>query len=246
MLIKFIADIASGRGLSSNVFVFDWLVIYNYYDYFPVYYSIIVACCVNRLLCRQSVVYSLFIAVICTLFIVFSFSRLAQILLLLLPANVLLAKILTSRRAIFGYATFLLVLVFCLSVILPGLAKAYGFSYLLPVRFHHWYSFFYSMHGVEVFFPISNEYRLGLADGTLHNELVEIYSYFGILTFFYYLIIFRYLASFDAEYRLLSLSLITVVTVGGFFQNNLSSTYMSMVIGIMIFVFSRTNRMENK
>jgi len=105
----------------------------------------------------------------------------------------------------------------------------------MSVRFEHWRSYWQGFTFLSLIIPTLNEYRLALDWGSLHNEPLEIISYFGFLGVLYYGLIIKLLAENRLAYRFLSISILTAIFIGGVFQNNLTNPYLAVFFGLFIF-----------
>jgi len=119
VVIKFTTDMALGRGLSSEAFILPNIRIYNYYDYFPVSYSMVSCLCIHSIVNRNEAIKSYFVFIICVLFVFNSQSRLAMLLIALIPVNFVLSKLLVNRLVFFVYGFLLFSVAISLTIILP-------------------------------------------------------------------------------------------------------------------------------
>jgi len=136
VFVKFATDMFFGRTFSSNSFIFENIIIYNYYDYYPVFYSLIACLCTHSILKKEKIITSSIILIVCILFIINSHSRLAMVLILLIPFNIILSKIHMTRNLFFGYSCLLFTINILLTILIPLLLKDIDQS--MAVRFDHW------------------------------------------------------------------------------------------------------------
>lgn len=240
VFIKFITDIAFGRGVSGNSFIFERVVIYNYYDYFPVFYSLVACLCVHSILRGERKVSSFLIFIICMMFVFGSHSRLATLLFFLIPFNIILSGLPLSRSVFLAYAFLLLLFNIALTYLIPVFVHGMDLESSMSIRFDHWRNFWGDFSIFNLVLPTLNEYRQSLNWGSLHNEPLEIFSYFGVFGLIYYALLFWLLAV--TSYRFLSFSILTLCMFGGFFQLNISNPYLSVILGLFLFSLQSKSR----
>jgi hypothetical protein len=96
-------------------------------------------------------------------------------------------------------------------------------------RFYHWGEFLNSLTALDLFIPSLNQYRSGLV-GSFHNELLDFYSYFGLLILPATYVVFRIFSSVaDPASRGVKV-FFAVMLSGMLIQNNFSHLWSAILI----------------
>jgi hypothetical protein len=236
VIVKFLVDFFVYGQISGTSFILKSVAIYNYYDYFPIYYCLVSFIAFQSILNVKRIWISSIVIVICIFFIFNSQSRLAMLLIALIPAIWVMSTFLRNNTTFVFFGLMLIVInIFATLTVATFFNELNNIEPSMLVRFEHWNHYWDNVTLISFFFPIFNEYRLELNWGSLHNEPLEIFSYFGLLGVIYYFIIIFYLAQSSTKHRFIATAILFVITIGGFFQNNLTSSYLSVIFGLLIF-----------
>ncbi|MDB2562240.1 hypothetical protein N9X61_01400, partial [Sulfurimonas sp.] len=120
--------------------------------------------------------------------------------------------------------------------------KELGFAGL-DIRNMHIYNYTNNFGYLQILFPFTNEYRLETS-GSLHNEVVEIFSFFGLIAIYYYYLVMKIFSEIDVEYRLTSYFLIFIIIIGSLIQINISNPYVGIMLGMVLAIISTDDRRE--
>jgi hypothetical protein len=110
-------------------------------------------------------------------------------------------------------------------------------------RFEHWGWFLFSLSATDLLFPFMNEYRAGL-NGSLHNELLEIFSYFGLVSLLFFSELYR-IITFNGTvdgYLIVIKLLIFVLIFGMLIQINILNPYLSVLITLFLSITQQTTK----
>ena len=231
ILAKLSFDLMLSGTIYSDFFITKNFKIYNAYDYFPIIYLLSGALGIlvfqdNRNLGAVAMLVS-FIAL-------FSYSRYyaASIILLYCFSFVRLHKVKTAE---------LMTLVFLCLIVMTALLAYFASSFnsdpSLLLRFSHWYNYFAAMNSFDVFIPPLNTYRNDLSWGGLHNELLELYSYFGVFTFILCVILTRLVSNLAVKSKVSLVPVLVILCFGMLIQNNLTQPYNAAVIFFLLGLF---------
>lgn len=226
ILIKFLTDLAFFGTVYSEFFIFSDVVIYNSFDYFPVVYILAIVLSVNNMYEGSFKKLSLLVIGISLLCATMSYSRLFAVFsVIAVPIYVLFRSLqLRSRQVTFITSLFCIVITIGVAVLALKTSDQ-----SLITRFSHWYLFFSSFGVLDIIFPFWNSYRIEMNWGTFHNELLEIYSYYGFV-FFLYLYVLNNIFTSPGVYRYTLTTLLFLFLIGGLIQLNLTNPYVVLII----------------
>ena len=231
ILTKLGFDLIGFSTIYSDNFISEEFKIYNAYDYFPLVYLLggamgILAYRYNRLLGM--------VAILVSFTALFSFSRYyaASVGLLYLLSSLRIYRIRTTQLITFS---FLCVIV--ITGLLAGFASSFHFDPSLYLRFEHWYSFFSAVTVLDLLVPVLNDYRSVLSWGGLHNELLELYSYFGVFTIILVVIFTRLTSNLRSDSKVSLVPLMVILLIGMLVQNNLTQPYNVTAVFFIIGLF---------
>ena len=112
-------------------------------------------------------------------------------------------------------------------------------------RFELWMFFFFTIEPIHLLFPFMNEYRAGLV-GSMHNEFLEIVSFFGIFSIFFFFQLYKIFTHYDivTKYKMILKLVIFIVICGMFIQMNLLNPYLSSMIALFMSLTHQTNKFK--
>ncbi|WP_155730821.1 hypothetical protein [Pseudoalteromonas luteoviolacea] len=229
ILIKFTTDVAFFGTVYSEYFVFSNIVIYNSFDYFPAVYILAIVLSVNNLYEKKLEKLSVLVIGVSLICSVMSYSRLFAVLAVVAVPTYIVIRSLQLRSGQIALVTSMFSIAVTIGVALLALNTT---DQSLITRFSHWYSFFSSFEALDVIFPFWNAYRIEMSWGTFHNELLEIYSYYGFI-FFMYLYILSNVFTSSGEYRYTLVTLLFFFLIGGLIQLNLTNPYVALIISAL-------------
>lgn len=233
---KLCFDLMLSGKIYSDFFVSENLKIYNAYDYFPVVY--LVSGALGVLAFRDNRTLGT-IAVLISFIALFSFSRYYAVGVLMLHSFcfVRLYKIKTAE---------LMSLIFLSLIIITGLLAFFASSFnsdpSLSLRFSHWYHYFGAVKVADLLIPVLNSYRSDLSWGGLHNELLELFSYFGIFTIILGVIFTRLACNLNVRSKVAMVPFLAVLSFGMLIQNNLTQPYNTVIIFFLLGLFNAMSR----
>lgn len=240
---KFILDILLFSDISSIYFLSKYIAIYNYYDYFSFVYILFIIISIYNLEKKIIIKWSFFNILLSYIIIFNMESRLFVALSLLIPLLVLFYKLFKIPLSIIFMFIFLLVVLVTLNIaafnILPEDPSLY-------VRFEHWNKYFSIFTYSNFLFPFFNEYRQEINYGSFHNEILEQFSYFGIVVFYYYFIIIKIFSKVKEEFKPYSFCILTILFLGSLLQSNLTNPYLSVIWVSLILIFRKNLAKKEK
>lgn len=236
VLTKISSDFVFFGSFLSNYFVFESLRIYNFYDYYPFVYLVCLVVSIYCISIRVATVRSFLLIFLSAISIFHSESRLFTVAFFIFPFIFYFLKKVNLRFYPFSFITALMVIFITLIV---ANTEGLGVDNSLEIRFSHWQHFIGSIDLISLFFPFLNQYRVELGSGTLHNEFLEIYSYFGFCFFVYYFFWVYLFNSVDKSFLVLSKSLFFVLSLGMLVQLNMTNLYLSIVLSFLLAVYSK-------
>lgn len=98
-------------------------------------------------------------------------------------------------------------------------------------RYLQWHSFFDGFTFLNIFLGYTNNYRFELK-GSLHNEFLEIFSFIGILTFYYIYLLKRIFLNVHSTFFIISILLMFIIFSGACFQLNILNPYIAIILAI--------------
>ncbi len=227
--LKFLTDLIFHNSLATDLFLFEDIAIYNFYDYFPFIYTLgLILVISDSIASKKITIFRILTVLICVLVTMSAHSRLYQGVIILAPVFLMFLTLVPLRTKSLIY---FFVVIFSLITVIIGV---FYYDYFpgdssLEIRFGHWYGFFSTLTIPDLILPLFNSYRLSLDYGTTHNELLEIYSLFG-LGFFLYLKTVADIFSYGRDQdRALSQTIITVLLIGTLIQLNMTNPYVGLL-----------------
>lgn len=238
LIVKFISDVIFFDTVFSKFFLSTSVVIYSYHDYFLFVYLLALLISFWMLSNGRHLIMSLFISGLSITCLLLGHSRLYFFAgLFSLPLFILIKYSKLSTSLLFYSLVFLVTVI----TLLVGFIGVEDVDPSFDERFSHWYSFFYSFSPGDLFFPFMNIYRQSLNTGTFHNELLEIYSYFGLAGLAYLLLIGNLFSAVDNRYRTLMKSLLVILVMGMLIQMNFTNPYLGILWSTLLAIVSLSN-----
>lgn len=233
ILAKLCFDLMLSGSMYSDFFITENFKIYNAYDYFPIIYLLsgalgILVFSESRRLGMVAVLVS-FIALL-THSRYYAFS----ILLLYFLYFIRLYKIKTVQLM-----TLVVLCLIVITMVLAFFASSFNSDPSLALRFSHWYQYFSAVNLVDLLIPVFNAYRNELSWGGLHNELLELYSYFGIFTLILWVVVTRLVSNLNVRSKISIVPVLVILCIGMLVQNNLTQPYNAIVIFFLIGLFQK-------
>lgn len=239
IFVKFVCDIVLLGNISSDRFIVDSIVIYNYYDYFPFLYFVLICGALAgamftghmRNACALVLLYVIVLS---------TESRVFMALSLAAPLMLIVFKLVKFRTVVlfFGIILCVAISIFLSVVEFEELLVDDG----LAVRLEHWKQFVDHLDIVSFLLPSLNQYRVENPRISLHNEYFELFSLFGWFLLVYVLYAARFLyrkAFLDPLFCTILFGLI----IAGLIQINYSNPYVAVVFGAFTgLVIAQNNR----
>ncbi len=223
-------------------FINDSIAIYNFYGYFPFVYYLAGILSLRNIWYKKMFFTSLIIFFISFYSVTYTHSRLFSIGFYCVPFLILFFKITKfNRQLIFNL---------CLSSVIFLTAFFTMFPFTVTelsmfTRFELWMFFFFTIEPIHLLFPFMNEYRAGLV-GSMHNEFLEIVSFFGIFSIFFFIQLYKIFTHYDivTKYKMILKLVIFIVICGMFIQMNLLNPYLSSMIALFMSLTHQTNKFK--
>lgn len=239
VLIKFSTDILFFNTISSTNFVSTYIAIYNYYDYYPFFYVLLIILSLYNLERGINKKFSLLMIFISFPIIFCMESRTFEVLSLFIIFIIYFFKFIKIPIRL------LLLIVFLGMVLITLIVAAFHFRVSdasLYVRFEHWDNYFSMFKMINIFFPSFVVYRQEINFGTFHNEALEQFSYFGIIIFYYYYIIIKFFSEVTEDFKAYSFTIATILFIASLLQSNLTNPFLAVVWTNLLLIFKANYR----
>jgi hypothetical protein len=241
IIMKLLFDISFHENLNPNhmkfisqYFIIKNFKIYNYYDYFPFIYFLATALSVHNLLQRRHLILSIVVLVASNVAIIVTESRLFMYSIYLIPFLYIFYQF--TKLSLERY--FYLFLFVSLAIIL--IISFFGFKLSDPgllSRYNHIHKYFGNFSLVNLIFPFLNQHRIETS-GSLHNELLEIFSFFGFVIVYYLFLLREMFCNTNREFKFISYLLMFVLIIGTLIQINISNPYVGIITGAIFAIIS--------
>ncbi len=237
VVLKFVFDILYFQTFSSPYFLHKSIGIYNYYDYFPFIYFVSGILSVRNIWYKKMLYRSLLVFVISFICLYYTHSRLFTYSFYLAPLlTFIYVSARLNKKIIFNLFLLVVISATILFSILPNVMDEHS----MQSRFTHWVFFFNSFELINFIFPFMNEYRLKL-NGSFHNEMLEIISYFGFVSILFFIEFYKIITKETIiGYSIIIKLLIFVLLIGMLIQINLLNPYLSVFIALLISLTHQT------
>jgi hypothetical protein len=238
-LSKLFSDILNFNKILDFHFISEYIVIYNFRDYFPFFYFIIIILSIYNIEQKKKIYLSIIIILLSFIIIPYSYSRLYIYTIYFIPIMFLVFKIVKIKVSV--YYTFLFIFCIAMTFILAFNWDVFS-DQSLSSRFKYWYDYFLLFEPVNIVLPMigNQQYR---STGSMHNEFLELFRYFGVLIvgLFYY-ITYKMLNNTIQEFKIYSLMIMFIILLGGLIQINYTNPYVGILIGTVLGIFSRKKK----
>jgi hypothetical protein len=215
--------------------------IYNYFDYFPFVYFLSIALSFDNILKKKYLVFSILMIMVSSVAILSTGSRLFIYATYILPALYLFFLVTKFKLQYYYFLFFFTSLIITISV---GFID-FGISDIsILTRKLHIYEYFNNLDVTSLIFPFLNEFRMNTV-GSLHNEFLEIFSFFGLVGVYFFFILKDIFCDVTAEFKLLSFFLMFVLLIGGLIQINISNPYVGIIVGLLFTLMSQSKPESN-
>lgn len=236
LFIKFIADVVFFETFFSKYFIREYFVIYNSHDYFPFVYVLSQVLSLWMLLQKRNILLAVSFFVFSVLCLWMGHSRFFLVMgFLCLPVFFLVR--LFKLPTLFLFYFMICIVVLCTLFI--GFVGVGEIDPSFDERFSHWVGFFEQYRAINIIFPFINEYRQSLNYGTFHNELLEIYSYYGLASFVYILLLGTMFSAVDKRYRSIAQVLLVILVLGMLIQMNFTNPYLGIIWSTLLAIMAR-------
>lgn len=253
IILKFIFDILmifQGEHRSTHLvwaivspyFINDSIAIYNFYGYFPFVYYLAGILSLRNIWYKEMFLTSFIVFFISLFSATYTHSRLFTIGFYLIPFLILFFKITKfNRQLIFNLCLSSVIFLTAFFTMYPFTVTEISFF----SRIELWMFFFFTLEPIHLLFPFMNEYRAGLV-GSMHNEFVEIVSFFGIFSIFFFIQLYKMFTHYDvvAKYNTILKLIIFISICGMFIQMNLLNPYLSSMIALFMSLTYQTNKFK--
>ena len=247
----------------THYFISSNFAIYNFYDYFPFIYFLATALSVHNLLRRRYLILSLIVLVVSNVAIIGTESRLFIYSIYLVPFLYIFYQFtkLSLERYFYLFLFVSLAIIFignfsvficdlgpntqfiltfiadatCISPLSDQLTDSLNRSLL--ARAYNIQQYFGNFSLVNLIFPFLNEYRIK-SSSSLHNELLEIFSFFGFVIVYYLFLLKQIFCNTKREFKFISYLLMFVLIIGTLMQINISNPYVGIITGTIFAVIS--------
>lgn len=220
---------------STRFFISKNFVIYNYYDYFPFIYYLSATLSVQNLLRRRYLILSLIVLVFSNLAVIGSGSRLFMYSIYLIPFLYIFYQF--TKLSLERYFYLFLFVSFAI-ILIVAFSEFQASDISLMSRYNHIHQYFENFSLVNLIFPFLNEHRIQ-SSGSLHNELLEIFSFFGFVIVYYLFLLKQIFCNTKIEFKFIAYLLIFVLIIGTLIQINISNPYVGIITGAIFAVISR-------
>ena len=215
-------------------YLLDSIVIYSYHDYFPFIYYLVVVTSIHNIICKKIVKLSLLLIIITNVLILYSGSRLFVYSIYLIPILIVIYYVAKLKLKTYFY------LFMSTSVIITLIIGLIDFTITeqsLLSRYVHAHAYFEDFSFFSFLLPFLNEHRIE-SKGSFHNELLELFSFFGLVIIYYYYIIRNIFVNVKSEYKLISYLLMFIIVIGSLIQLNITNVYVGIILGMVLAVIS--------
>ncbi|QDE26185.1 hypothetical protein [Paremcibacter congregatus] len=232
--MKFLTDILFFKTIVTEFLISDAIAIYNFYDYFPFFYCLSLFIIVNDAINDEKIsIFKVLTALICFAATFNAYSRVFQAIIIIGPCLIVYFKIVPFNIKTLSYTLISLLAV--LTVVI-GIYFYDNFSSdaSLTLRFGHWHEFFLATSLQNIFLPLLNPYRQLLNFGTTHNELLEIYSLFGLGFFFFVKVFTDFFEKGAENTHALRTTILASLLLGAFIQLNITNPHLGILWSTLV------------
>ena len=96
--------------------------------------------------------------------------------------------------------------------------------------------------------PFLNDYRNHISHGSLHNELLEIFSYFGLFSLLFFFELYKIFSQQTINgYSMVVKLILFVIIIGTLIQSNILNPYLSVQLTLFLsLTLSNNNKVSLK
>jgi hypothetical protein len=226
-------------------YLIDKIGIYSYFDYFSFIYYLAAVLSIYNIVNNIMTKKSILLIIISSIVVLDTNSRLFIYGIYLLPILFIFYKITKFKLETYFY----LFMVTSVSISLAIGFVNFNFSDIsLATRNNLVYDFFDNFSFINLLLPFTNQHRIDTL-GSFHNELLEIFSFFGLIIIYYYYLIMKIFSGVNEEYKLISFLLMFIIIIGALIQINISNPYIGIMLGMILAVLSlnyKNKKAENE
>ena len=229
---------------STMFFLDPSIVVYIYYTYFSFVYYLMITLAVHFVLRKKHVLLSMLLIMVSFVVMREMMSRVFIYgVLLCIPIVIYFVMLefrLRYKLPVVKTSTFfnvLLFFVFVVTVIIGNVElNKINIDHSLLARYEMWYRYFDVFEFKHLIFPFLNSNRY--VSGDLHNQFLEMFSYFGVSVMLYFHIIRGFFVSIIPNYKVISFMLIFILLISMLIQSNLTHLYLGVIIGAVLAVLN--------
>lgn len=218
--------------------------IYNYFDYFPFVYYIIIILSIYNIIKGKMTVLSILITILSILVVHDTYSRLYIYSIYLTPLLFIFYYVTKFRLDIYMYLFIFTAISITLYLGL-NIIDVSSLGPSLASRYEKWYTYCLNFDVIHFLIPGLNIYRQEHL-GSLHNEFLEIFSYFGLLIFFYFYLLRRLFFELNKNYSLIIYFLMFIYFIGSLIQSNFTNPYIAIISGLFFAIISQSQINDKK
>ena len=216
--------------LSSTYYLFDSIRIYNYYDYFSFIYYLAVVLSVHNIMNKTMIGKSVILIIVSNFAIINTHSRLFIYGIYLIPILYIFYKITKFKLKVYFILFLFLAIIITFSL---GLKDFEFGDEGLFTRNMLVSNYFNDFNYISIILPFFNQYRIETNE-SLHNEILEIFSLFGLVVIYYYYLLMKMFISINDKYKFISYSLMFIIIIGSLIQINVSNPYIGIILGMVM------------
>ncbi|WNL33959.1 hypothetical protein QT384_01915 [Arcobacter cryaerophilus gv. pseudocryaerophilus] len=112
----------------------------------------------------------------------------------------------------------------------------------LQTRNMHALGYFNDFSFINILLPFINEYRINTPSSSFHNEFLEIWSFFGLVLFYYLFLLRNVFLNVDRKFNLIAYLIIFILLIGMTIQLNLTNPYIGIISGMIFGILSKEER----
>lgn len=226
----------------SEHYLIPSIKIYNFYAYFPFIYYLIIVLSVHNIINNKMIKRSIVLILISIILAIDTSSRLFIYGIYLVPILILFYYMSKFKLKTYFYLFMFIAIVITLIISFVDFNIS---DISLRSRYIHAHKYFEHFTISSFLLPFINQHRLNTT-GSLHNELLEIFSFFGLVTVYYYYIIKNIFINVNNEYNLISYLLMFIIIIGSLIQINITNVYIGIILGMVLAIISINNVEINK
>lgn len=228
--------------LLTMFFISNKIAIYNYFAYFGFIYYLMIVLSMYNLINKKLPLLSTLMIILSYLIVINTNSRLFIYGIYLSPLLIFWFYISKQRLSLNShYFIFLLIVIFITIFVGNYHFENINLGHSLMARLHHWQEYFDNFSFIQVIAPFFNEYRQQLR-GSLHNELLEIFSFFGLLVFVYMWLLKDLFVQIEDRFKIISYLLMFILIFGMLIQLNITNSYIGILFGSILGLFAKKEK----